>query len=81
MEFIKETKRRPMLTEFKVENVIKKPIKPIKLIKEIKEVKWSLNGIILICFVLFLIFFLYNCKYGMFKTVDLEPYAFNATSR
>ena len=75
---MKETKRRPRLTEFKVENVVKKSVKPIK---EIKEVKWSLNGIVLVCFIVFLIFFLYNCKYGMFKAVDIEPYAFNATSR
>ena len=37
MELMKETKRRPRLTEFKVENVVKKSVKPIKLIKEIKE--------------------------------------------
>jgi hypothetical protein len=79
MELMKETKRMPRLTEFKVQPTVVK--KPIKLIKEIKEVKWSLNGVILICFVVFLIFFLYNCKYGMFKTVDLEPYAFNVGSR
>ena len=30
-------------------------------------IKWNLNKIVLIVFTLFTIFFLYNCKYGIFK--------------
>jgi len=42
--------------------------------------KWNLNKILLILFVLFMIFFLYNCKYGMFKTMEdiPEPYILNS---
>ena len=36
-------------------------------------VKWNLNKILLVLFVLFMIFFLYNCKYGMFKSISTEP--------
>jgi len=30
--------------------------------------KWNLNKILLISFLIFSIFFLYNCKYGIFKS-------------
>ena len=43
----------------------------INLIKS--NFKWNLNKILLILFVLFLIFFLYNCKYGMFRSMESEP--------
>jgi hypothetical protein len=76
MEFIKETKKKPKLTYFKPVPKIKEPIKLTNPIKE--NTKWNLNIIILICFILFLIFFLYNCKYGMFKSMYIEPYAFNS---
>ena len=42
--------------------------------------KWNLNKILLILFVLFMIFFLYNCKYGMFQSMEdvPEPYLLNS---
>jgi len=77
MDFIKETKRAPKLTG--IENNIVKDVSPPKpkFVNLEKPTKWNLNGILLIFFILFGIFFLYNCKYGMFKTIDIEPYAFN----
>jgi uncharacterized integral membrane protein len=41
------------------------------------NIKWNLNKILLILFVLFLIFFLYNCKYGMFRHMEDEPTPFS----
>jgi hypothetical protein len=31
------------------------------------KIKWNLNKVLLVGFLLFSIFFLYNCKYGIFK--------------
>ena len=42
-------------------------------IKIKNKMKWNLNKILLILFAIFLVFFLYNCKYGMFKGPDNEP--------
>ena len=39
-----------------------------------KSNKWNLNKILLISFFVFLIFFLYNCKYGMFKSIESEQF-------
>ena len=39
--------------------------------------KWSLNKIVLTIFVLFTIFFLYNCKYGIFKWNNPELAAYS----
>jgi hypothetical protein len=33
----------------------------------------NINVIILIFFLVFLVFFLINCKYGIFKNIDLDP--------
>ena len=66
MEFIKESKITPSLVNpvnFKISKEV-----PIKV-----PVKWNLNIILIISFILFLAFFLYNCKYGMFKCVSNEP--------
>ena len=61
-------------------NIIEKISKPVKTesfaeikLENIKPVKWNLNKILLILFALFTVFFLYNCKYGMFKCVSNEP--------
>jgi hypothetical protein len=62
---MKETTKRPMLTEMPE---IKADVVP----KIINYPKWNLNIILLILFVLFLIFFLYNCKYGMFRSMENE---------
>ena len=77
--FIKETLKRPRLTDI--------PIVPIEEIaKKITEssppkiVKWNLNIILIFCFILFTVFFLYNCKYGMFKTIDQEVYPYSIVS-
>ena len=61
-KFMKETVKSPKLTEIKI------PINP----PELKTFKWDLNIILIILFIVFTIFFLYNCKYGIFKTVETE---------
>ena len=80
--FMKETTKRPNLTGIPetLPNIklpeIKLPetLPEIKL-PEIKKLKkWNLNKILLICFFIFTIFFLYNCKYGMFKSMENESY-------
>jgi len=39
-----------------------------------------LNLVILFIFIGFFIFFLYNCKYGMFKNVEIDPVPFSIVS-
>ena len=39
--------------------------------------KFSLNKILLILFTIFTIFFLYNCKYGIFKNDESKIIPFN----
>jgi len=39
-----------------------------------------LNFVILFIFIGFFIFFLYNCKYGMFKNVEIDPVPFSIVS-
>jgi hypothetical protein len=40
--------------------------------------KWNLNKILLLGFLIFTIFFLYNCKYGIFKNKDyISPVAYS----
>ena len=39
------------------------------------KVKWNLNKILLTGFVVFTVFFLYNCKYGIFK-INVSPVAY-----
>jgi hypothetical protein len=34
---------------------------------KVTKTKWNLNKIVLTAFIVFSIFFLYNCKYGIFK--------------
>ena len=38
-----------------------------------KNKKWNLNKILLIFFVIFTIFFLYNCRYGIFRPKE-QPF-------
>ena len=42
-----------------------------------KNVSWYVNIGLLIGFVIFSIFFLLNCKSGLFKTIDIDPVPFN----
>ena len=53
--------------------------KPIQMesfsLNSIKK-KWGINKIILTGFIIFTIFFLYNCKYGIFKYPNLELAAY-----
>ena len=47
--------------------------------KQLPKKKWNLNKILLISFLIFSIFFLYNCKYGIFKSnnnSDISPLAY-----
>jgi hypothetical protein len=39
----------------------------------VKVKKWNLNKILLVLFILFMVFFLFSCKYGMFKNIQNEP--------
>ena len=48
---------------------------PIPTILKVPTIKWNLNKIVLILFTLFTIFFLYNCKYGIFK-INNYPFAY-----
>ena len=59
-------------------------------IEKIKEVftpvssknfnSFYLNILLLILFIGFFIFFLINCKYGMFKSLDIDPVPFTFSS-
>jgi hypothetical protein len=70
---MKESKKTPKLTGFKEPRIPK-----IKETVNLTPKKWNLNILLLILFIFFLIFFLYNCKYGIFKSIQLDPYAFNS---
>lgn len=65
----RESKQIPRLTD-KV-----KIATPIEVIKE--NSFFNLNTIVLILFLAFFVFFLYNCKSGIFKNIDLDvvPYS------
>jgi len=39
-----------------------------------------LNLVILFIFIGFFIFFLYNCKYGMFKNMEIDPVPYSIVS-
>jgi len=39
--------------------------------------KWNINKILLIGFTIFTIFFLYNCRYGIFKCPNPELMAYS----
>ncbi len=70
---VKESKRLPKLVN--PENFIAPAVEEVIT----KTKKWNLNKILLILFVLFMIFFLYNCKYGIFQIDNLpEPYLINS---
>jgi len=44
--------------------------KVLKTEQVLKKKKWNINKILLVGFLLFTIFFLYNCKYGIFRIKD-----------
>ena len=48
----------------------------------IKKDKWNINKILLVGFIIFTIFFLYNCRYGIFRYDKniLTPLAYTSTS-
>lgn len=75
MDLIKETKTIPGLVNLDNFKKIEKVTLPEKIsLPEIHATKkFNLNKILLIGFVLFMIFFFYNCKYGIFKSVQDEP--------
>ena len=62
-----ESLETPKLTNFKPPIILKFP----------KNNKFSLNKILLILFTIFTIFFLYNCKYGIFKNDESKIIPFN----
>ncbi len=61
------TRQIPQLT-----NLTKQPVQPVLY----KKRKWNINKILLVGFLIFTIFFLYNCRYGMFrvKQENVVPY-------
>jgi len=68
MDLIKETKELPSLVN----------PKNFKITKEVPVVSFkqnskNLNKILLTGFVIFFVFFLLNCKYGIFKPTQFEP--------
>jgi hypothetical protein len=73
MDFSKQTRKNPTLVnpgKFKIKKEI---IDPVILKKENSK---KLNLFVGIGFFLFLIFFLWNCKYGIFKSENSpEPYS------
>jgi hypothetical protein len=71
-KFIKESIKQPRLTD--IANIPKKLIETPK-----KFIKWNLNMTLIIFFVCFMAFFLYNCKYGMFRSIDQDVYPFSIT--
>jgi hypothetical protein len=44
-----------------------------RLQNKMKTKKWNINKIVLIAFAIFTVFFLYNCRYGMFRQTE-EPF-------
>jgi len=40
-----------------------------------------LNLVIVLIFIGFFIFFLYNCKYGMFKNIEIDPVPYSIVSK
>lgn len=48
-----------------------------------KKRKWSINKILLVGFAIFTIFFLYNCRYGIFKQKEpsVVPYTVSTQNK
>ena len=65
----RETTKVPVLVnpEYIKKNIKKEPIE-----KKIRKYV-SLDFVILLFFLVFLIFFLINCRDGIFKNIDLDP--------
>jgi hypothetical protein len=76
--FIRTTHQQPKLTNFNLKNKVQvEGVVPVP--KTVK--KWNLNKILFISFVLFTIFFLYNCRYGIFKSTETHNvYPFSVVS-
>ena len=65
----RETTKVPVLVN---PEYIKKNIKKESFEKKIRKYL-SLDFVILLFFLVFLIFFLINCRDGIFKNIDLDP--------
>jgi hypothetical protein len=65
----RETTKVPVLVN---PEYIKKNIKKESFEKKIRKYV-SLDFVILLFFLVFLIFFLINCRDGIFKNIDLDP--------
>ena len=67
----KQTLQSPKLVYPKY---FKVPLESVKIIPEVKRSNsWYLNVFLIIVFLIITVFFLYNCKYGMFKSIENEP--------
>jgi hypothetical protein len=66
----RETTKIPILVN---PEYIKKSIIKKESFEKIIRKYVSLDFVILLFFIIFLIFFLINCKNGIFKNIDLDP--------
>jgi hypothetical protein len=57
----------------KVPSLVNKDNFKIPEVKKNGFFKFDINAIILIGFLLFFVFFLLNCKSGIFENIDLDP--------
>lgn len=77
MNHIKETTKVPNLVNSRpavtVQNIESVTPPLVILSPAIKNKLLNINTIILFIFVIFSVFFLYNCKYGIFKVEYSEP--------
>jgi hypothetical protein len=75
MNVIKNSPSLVDLSKYKLNPIFQKQ-EPSFLFKK----KWSLNKIVLTAFIIFTIFFLYNCKYGIFKYPNPGLIAYTAST-
>jgi len=52
--------------------------KPLSIPPVVKDIFLNINTIIFIIFTIFVAFFLYNCKYGIFKSDISEPVPYDS---
>ena len=79
--FIKTTHQQPRLTNFNSQGGVNTGMGAESILVPKTVKKWNLNKILFISFIVFTIFFLYNCKYGIFKSTETHNvYPFSVVS-
>ena len=58
------------LSKYKSSNLNNNNFKNLSNLITKPKVKWNLNKILLVGFLVFSIFFLWNCKYGLFRVKE-----------